>query len=46
MPSAGHEDILAVRRFNRFYTRAIGVVKRGLHDGPFTLTEVRSWISR
>lgn len=41
MASAGQEDILAVRRFNRFYTRAIGVLKRGLHDGPFTLTEVR-----
>jgi len=35
------EEVLAVRRFNRFYTRAIGVLKRGLHDSEYTLTEVR-----
>ena len=34
-------DVLAVRQFNRFYTRTIGVLKRGLHDSAFTLTEVR-----
>lgn len=34
-------DALAVRRFNRFYTRAIGVLKRGMLDSAFTLTEVR-----
>jgi len=33
--------IAAARRFNRFYTRQIGVLRRGLHDSPFTLTQVR-----
>ncbi|MGL4230314.1 MAG: bifunctional helix-turn-helix transcriptional regulator/GNAT family N-acetyltransferase [Casimicrobium sp.] len=35
------EDILSVRHFNRFYTQAIGVLKRGLLDSEYTLTEVR-----
>ncbi len=34
-------QIQALRRFNRFYTRAIGVLKRGLLDSEYTLTEVR-----
>jgi DNA-binding MarR family transcriptional regulator len=35
------DDILSVRHFNRFYTQAIGVLKRGLLDSEYTLTEVR-----
>jgi DNA-binding MarR family transcriptional regulator/GNAT superfamily N-acetyltransferase len=33
--------VSAVRRFNRFYTRQIGVLQSGYLDSPFSLTEVR-----
>jgi DNA-binding MarR family transcriptional regulator/GNAT superfamily N-acetyltransferase len=33
--------VRAVRAFNRFYTKQIGVLRRGLLHSPYSLTEVR-----
>ncbi len=35
------ENISAVRRFNRFFTREIGVLREGLLHSPYPLTEAR-----
>lgn len=37
----GKSDIETVRRFNRFYTRQIGVLNKGFLESPYSLTEVR-----
>jgi DNA-binding MarR family transcriptional regulator/GNAT superfamily N-acetyltransferase len=34
-------DVAAVRAFNRFYTRLLGLLEEGLLHSPYTLTEVR-----
>ena len=38
---ANDQQIQAVRRFNRFYTRRIGVLGEGQLGSPFTLAEMR-----
>ena len=34
-------NVEAVRAFNRFYTRRIGLLQKGLLESPYSLTEVR-----
>ena len=39
--NATDAPVAAVRRFNRFYTKHIGILREGHLDSPFSLTEVR-----
>jgi DNA-binding MarR family transcriptional regulator len=41
MRQPSKDGVDAVRRFNRFYTRQIGLLGKGYLDTPFTLAEVR-----
>jgi DNA-binding MarR family transcriptional regulator/GNAT superfamily N-acetyltransferase len=41
MPAAPSDSTATVRRFNRFYTRQLGLLNEGLLHSPFSLTEVR-----
>jgi DNA-binding MarR family transcriptional regulator/GNAT superfamily N-acetyltransferase len=36
-----HDRIAAVRGFNRFYTRKLGVLEQNVYDSPYSLTEAR-----
>jgi DNA-binding MarR family transcriptional regulator/GNAT superfamily N-acetyltransferase len=40
-PDMISERVAAVRAFNRFYTRRIGVVTEGMHETPHSLPEAR-----
>jgi DNA-binding MarR family transcriptional regulator/GNAT superfamily N-acetyltransferase len=35
------QEVAAVREFNRFYTNVLGLLREGLHDTPYSLTEAR-----
>jgi DNA-binding MarR family transcriptional regulator/GNAT superfamily N-acetyltransferase len=43
MPAVAHHErrVAAVRSFNRFYTRQIGVLRKNFLDSPYTLGEAR-----
>jgi len=41
MPKASTERIAAVRSFNRFYTKKIGMLREGMLESRFSLSEVR-----
>ena len=41
MPAAGPQRIAAVRRFNRFYTRQIGVLRKTYLGSSYSLAEMR-----
>src|SRR5689334_24397457 len=40
-PPVADSDVAAVREFNRFYTGVLGLLREGLLDTPYSLTEAR-----
>lgn len=40
-PSSHLENILAIRHFNRFYTKQFGLLRKRLLDSPYSLVEAR-----
>ncbi|MCR5873808.1 MarR family transcriptional regulator [Phenylobacterium sp. J426] len=40
--TASRDTVAVIRRFNRFYTRAIGVMDKGHVGSPYTLAETRT----
>jgi DNA-binding MarR family transcriptional regulator/GNAT superfamily N-acetyltransferase len=40
-PPVADGDVAAVREFNRFYTGVLGLLREGLLDTPYSLTEAR-----
>jgi DNA-binding MarR family transcriptional regulator/GNAT superfamily N-acetyltransferase len=41
LPSSCTDPIEAIRRFNRFYTRQIGILQENVYESSLSLTEVR-----
>jgi len=41
MVAVSDGDVAAVREFNRFYTSVLGLLREGLLDTPYSLTEAR-----
>ncbi len=41
MPAPSQSQISSVRRFNRFYTREVGVLRKNFLDTPWSLAEMR-----
>lgn len=41
MPAPSQAHIASVRRFNRFYTREVGVLRKNFLDTPWSLAEMR-----
>lgn len=41
MPAPSQSQIASVRRFNRFYTREVGVLRKTFLDTPWSLAEMR-----
>jgi DNA-binding MarR family transcriptional regulator/GNAT superfamily N-acetyltransferase len=40
-PAVADTDVAAVREFNRYYTNVLGLLREGLLDTPYSLTEAR-----